>query len=75
MDKAQDSDVVVSTPFGEIPWCKVSRFDDAEVKELMIETVRKAYDFTRDLLDEGKGGEILLRLASHDSLPLWEDPE
>ncbi|MFZ0591433.1 MAG: hypothetical protein WAM39_13200 [Bryobacteraceae bacterium] len=26
------SDVAVKTPFGEIPWCELSRLDDAEMK-------------------------------------------
>ena len=31
--KAGDySDVVVSTPHGEIPWRRLSRFDDAEIR-------------------------------------------
>ena len=31
------SDVVVLTPAGEIPWRQVSRFDDQEMKTLMID--------------------------------------
>ena len=68
------SDVVVSTPFGEIPWRKLSRFDDAEMKALMIDVVQKAYDFIRELFDDAKGGELLLQLAMRDPLPRWEDP-
>jgi ligand-binding SRPBCC domain-containing protein len=42
--KAGDySDVLVSTPFGEIPWPKLSRFDDEEMKALMIDVVQKTY--------------------------------
>jgi hypothetical protein len=69
------SDVVVSTPFGEIPWRKLSRFDDAEMKTLMIDVVQKAYDFIRELFDVENGGEILLRLAARDPVPQWEDPK
>ena len=68
------SDVVVSTPFGEIPWRKLSRFDDAEMKALMIDVVQKAYDFIRELFGDAKGGELLLQLAMRDPLPRWEDP-
>ena len=69
------SDVVVSTPFGEIPWRKLSRFDDAEMKKLMIDVVQKSYEFIRELLDDGKNGEMLFQLAARDPLPRWEDPK
>lgn len=69
------SDVVVSTPFGEIPWRKLSRFDDAEMKKLMIDVVQRSYEFIRELFEDGKSGELLLQLAKHDPLPRWEDPK
>jgi hypothetical protein len=69
------SDVTVSTPFGEIPWCNLSRFDDAEMETLMIDVVQKAYDFIRELFDEAKGGELCLQLAIRDPLPQWLDPK
>ena len=73
--KAGDcSDVLVSTPFGEIPWPKLSRFDDEEMKALMIDVVQKTYEFIQELFDEENGGEFLLRLAARDPLPQWEDP-
>ena len=73
--KAGDySDVLVTTPFGEIPWPKLSRFDDEEMRTLMIEVVQKTYEFIQELFDEESGGEILLQLAAHDPLPRWEDP-
>ena len=73
--KAGDySDVVVSTPFGEIPWSKLSRFDDEEMKTLMIDVVQKTYEFIQELFDVENGGELLRRLAARDPLPRWEDP-
>jgi len=73
--KAGDySDVWVTTPFGEIPWPKLSRFDDEEMKTLMIDVVQKTYEFIRELFAAEKGGELLLRLAARDPLPQWEDP-
>lgn len=39
------SDVKVVTPYGEIPWHKLSRFSDAEMKRLMMEIVDKIYTF------------------------------
>ena len=73
--KAGDySDVVVSTPFGEIPWAKFSRFDDKEMKTLMIDVVQKTYEFIQELFDVESGGELLLRLAARDPVPQWQDP-
>ena len=66
---------MVTTPFGEIPWPKLSRFGDEEMKALMIDVVQKTYDFLRELFDEENGAKLLLRLAAHDSLPRWEEPK
>ena len=41
------TDVVVRTPFGEIPWNDLSRFDDAEMKALMIDVVNKTYQLVQ----------------------------
>jgi hypothetical protein len=37
------SDVKVVTPYGEIPWARLSRLDDEEMKALMIEVVDRVY--------------------------------
>ena len=68
------SDVVVLSPSGEIPWCQVSRFDDAEMRTLMIDAVKRTYKFIHKLFDEETGGDLLLRLAERDPLPQWENP-
>ena len=68
------SDVFVSTPFGQIPWRKLSRFDDEEMRTLMIDVVQKVYLFIQELFDVEKGGELVLQLAAHDPLPRWQDP-
>ena len=74
--KAGDySDVVVHTPFGEIPWARLSRLDDEEMKVLMIDVVDKTYQFIRRLFDAEVGGAILRQLAARDLLPRWEDPK
>jgi hypothetical protein len=39
------SDVKVVTPYGEIPWDKLSRISDEEMKRLMQEIVNKVYTF------------------------------
>lgn len=69
------SDVVVRTPFGEIPWHRLSRFDDAEMRRLMIDVVEKTYRFIQWLCDEEAGDELLRLLAAHDPLPRWENPQ
>ena len=68
------SDVTVSSPFGVIPWPKVSRLNDDEMKRLMIDVVDRAYLFIHTLFDENTGGQVLLRLAESDPLPLWNKP-
>src|SRR5579859_254625 len=74
--KAGDySDVAVVTPLGEIPWQCVSRFDDREMKALMIDVVQRAYHLIEELFDEELGGQLLLRLAERDPVPQWENPE
>jgi hypothetical protein len=56
------SDVIVKTPFGDLPWRDLSRFDDAEMKRLMIDVVNRTFLFIHRLFDEETGGELLLRL-------------
>jgi hypothetical protein len=41
------SDVKVVTPYGEIAWADVARFDDAEMKALMIEVVDRVFTILR----------------------------
>lgn len=68
------TDVVVHTPFGEIAWNKLSRFDDAEMKVLMIDVVNRTYKFIRELFDDEAGARLLLQLTERDPLPNWENP-
>jgi hypothetical protein len=68
------SDVTVSSPYGVIPWNNVSRFNDDEMKRLMIDVVDRAYRFIHTLFDDTAGGELLLLLAQHDPLPRWNAP-
>ena len=67
-------DVTVSSPYGAIPWPKVSRLNDDEMKRLMIDVVDRTYRFIHTLFDESTGGELLIRLAQRDPLPQWEEP-
>jgi hypothetical protein len=43
------SDVKVVTPYGEIPWTRLGRISDGEMKLLMIDVVNKTYTFLRYL--------------------------
>jgi ligand-binding SRPBCC domain-containing protein len=36
------ADVTVTSPFGAIPWPRLSRFNDEEMKQLMIDVVDRA---------------------------------
>jgi hypothetical protein len=68
------SDVTVSSAYGVIPWPKVSRLNDDEMKCLMIDVVDRTYRFIHTLFDENTGGQLLLRLAERDPLPQWNEP-
>jgi hypothetical protein len=68
------ADVTVTSPFGVIPWPKVSRLNDDEMKRLMIDVVDRTYHFIHTLFDENTGGQVLLRLAERDPLPQWNEP-
>ena len=68
------SDVTVSSPYGVIPWPKLSRLNDDEMKRLMIDVVDRAYRFIHTLFDETAGGELLVLLAQRDPLPRWNEP-
>ena len=68
------SDVTVSSPYGVIPWPKVSRLNDEEMKHLMIDVVDRAYRFIHTLFDESTGGQVLSLLADRDPLRLCNEP-
>ena len=73
--KGDFSDVVVKTPYGEIPWSGLSRLSDEEMKLLMRDAVNKTYRFLCRLFDERTGGELILRLDERDLVPQWDDPD
>lgn len=68
------SDVVVKTPAGEIPWPQLSRFNDDEMKALMIEVINRAYMWLRFLFDDKAGGYLIQTLSQQDLVPRWNDP-
>jgi len=68
------SDVVVNSPYGPIPWPQISRLNDEEMKQLMIDVVDRTYRFIHRLFDEAEGGVLLLSLAERDPAPQWQTP-
>lgn len=68
------SDVFVRTPYGDIPWNDLSRFNDAEMKALMVDVTNRTYHFVQELFDEQRGGDLLIKLATHDPAPRWNAP-
>ncbi len=62
------SDVKVITPYGEIPWNKLSRFNDKELRELMLEIETKLHNTFSSLIPK-------LILNSNDSESLMEKLE
>ena len=54
------SDVKVVTPYGEIPWSKLSRFSDEEMKRLMKEIVDKIYTFLCRVRHESRSRRVVM---------------
>jgi len=68
------TDVVVRSPYGEIPWPWLSRLSDEEMKALMIDVVNKTYRALTVLFHNRLGGELIKILAQQDFLPRWNEP-
>lgn len=58
-------DVKVVTPYGEIPWTRLSRISDEEMKALMIEVTNKVFTFLTH-------AEHLMTL---DAAGRWDKPQ
>src|SRR6516225_1108971 len=67
------TDVLVRSPYGEIPWPQLSRLSDEEMKVLMIDVVNKTYKALRLLFDDQFGHELVQHLSKQDLLPRWND--
>jgi hypothetical protein len=59
------TDVKVVSPYGEIPWNKVSRISDAEMRSLMRQCVNRVYTYLLHL-ETSRGFKIDRR---------WDPPE
>jgi hypothetical protein len=68
------SDVKVVSPFGEIPWNELSRFNDYEMKALMINVVNHCYNFLFLLYNSSDGDKLITFLKEKDIRPEWNDP-
>ena len=62
-------------PYGEIPWNEVSRFNDDEMKELMIDVVNHTDRYLGAILVTNKGAEVVENIKMYDPAPKWNDPE
>ena len=69
------SDVKVVSPFGEIPWTRLSRLSDEEMKVLMIDVVNHCGSFLSDLFQDARGRAMVDSLKQRDPAPNWFDPE
>jgi len=68
------SDVFVQFPYGQIPWPRLSRLSDEEMKALMIDVVNKTYRALRVLFDDRLGSEVIKILTQQDLVPRWDEP-
>jgi hypothetical protein len=68
------SDVKVVSPFGEIPWNSLSRWDDTEMKALMIDVVEHCHQFLSELFTSPYGNHLMEQLQQRDLVPNWKDP-
>jgi hypothetical protein len=53
------SDVKVVSPYGEIPWDRVARLSDDEMRTLVIDVVNRCYAFITELFDSPRGSQII----------------
>lgn len=71
--KAGDySDVKVTSPYGDIPWERLSRISDEEMKKLMKEIVDNLFTVLTRLGDGAFMAELLRRGAQYTSE--WDEP-
>jgi hypothetical protein len=69
------SDVKVITPDGEIPWSDLSRFNNIEMKAMMIDVVNHCDRVLAILFSTPVGDKLIEELGTRDLVPNWNDPE
>jgi hypothetical protein len=71
---SQTGDYSDVSPYGQIPWPRLSRLSDEEMKALMIDVVNKTYRALRVLFDDRLGSEVIKILTQQDLVPRWDEP-
>lgn len=66
------SDVKVVTPYGEIPWNRLSRISDDEMKVLMIDVVSRLFTLLVGLDD--KYLQASISVLSRPEITKWDEP-
>src|SRR5881394_4015962 len=70
------TDVKVVTPYGEIAWNDLSRFNDAEMKALIRDVVNHTFTWLTALFcAENTTEKIISLLQTADVQPDWDEPE
>jgi hypothetical protein len=69
------SDVKVVSPDGDIAWNDLARFNDDEMKALMMDVVNRCDEFLAGLFTTPRGEAVMDALSEHDPVPKWNDPE
>ena len=67
------TDIKVVSPYGEIPWNRLGRISDEEMKRINKGAVDYVYNFLTNLLD-GNLWSVLEKLRDHDPVPHWDAP-
>lgn len=67
------TDIKVVSPYGEIPWNRLGRISDGEMKQINKGAVDYVYNFLANLLD-GNLWSLLEHLRDNDPLPRWDAP-
>jgi hypothetical protein len=66
------SDVMVVTPYGEIPWNDLQRISDEEMKELMIKVVSILFTLLVGLDD--KNVQAVASFFAYEAIAKWDAP-
>jgi len=69
------SDVKVITPDREIPWGDLSRFDNSEMKAMMIDVANHCDQVLAILFSTPLGNKLIKELGRRDLVPNWNNPE
>lgn len=69
------SDVRVVSQYNDIPWTRLSRIDDCEMKELMIDVVNRTYTMLTNLSKPEYLKMMTATLGEHDVEPDWDEPK